>query len=146
MPESPVQSRRTTWSGKYSISLSATPDTPWSKTSARASISRGRDFYPFWNESRKDSYHGLWLPARTDCVVSDSIFFQRHGVELVVLDQEDKSPESELAEDVLAVIQVFGCRWNGKRRYGRRTDQDPKSQTTPQQGSEETPRCLEARS
>ena len=43
--------------------------------------------------------------------------FQRHSVNLVVLDKDDKSPEAELAEDVLAVIQVFGCRWNGRRSY-----------------------------
>ncbi|GAQ87932.1 hypothetical protein KFL_003890030 [Klebsormidium nitens] len=45
--------------------------------------------------------------------------FKRHGVELLVCDKADKSPEAELAEDVLAVIQVFGCRWNGKRSYNR---------------------------
>ena len=41
----------------------------------------------------------------------------RHGTQLVVLDEEDKSPEAELGEDVLAIMQVFACRWNDKRRY-----------------------------
>jgi len=42
----------------------------------------------------------------------------RYKVELVVLDRnEDKSPEQELVQDVLSVIQVFNCKWNGRRRY-----------------------------
>ena len=43
-------------------------------------------------------------------------FFERQGVRLLVLEQDDKSPEAELAEDVLSVVQVFSCRWNGRRR------------------------------
>jgi putative resolvase len=74
--------------------------------------------------------------------------FQRHGVDLVVLDQEDKSPEAELAEDVLAVVQVFACRWNGKRRYRGRagTHKDQEDQTAAEPKPEEAARCMEARS
>ncbi len=43
--------------------------------------------------------------------------FQQNNVELVVLDKSDKSPELEFTEDILAVLQVFACRWNGKRKY-----------------------------
>lgn len=44
-------------------------------------------------------------------------FFRQHAVELVVLDRSDKSPEQEFTEDILAILQVFACRWNGKRKY-----------------------------
>lgn len=43
--------------------------------------------------------------------------FKRNNVKLVVLDKEDTTPEQELTRDILAIMQVFSCRWNGKRRY-----------------------------
>jgi predicted site-specific integrase-resolvase len=43
--------------------------------------------------------------------------FEKSNVELLVLDQSDKSPEQEFTEDVLAILQVFACRWNGSRKY-----------------------------
>ena len=51
--------------------------------------------------------------------------FETHGTRLVVLDQADKSPEVEFSEDVLAIMQVFACRWNGRRRYA---DRQPNTQ------------------
>jgi predicted site-specific integrase-resolvase len=47
-----------------------------------------------------------------------SWFFQIHQVELVVLNKEvDSTEEKEMAEDILAIINVFNCRVNGKRKY-----------------------------
>jgi excisionase family DNA binding protein len=43
--------------------------------------------------------------------------FQREKVKLTILEQNDLSPEQELSNDVLSIIQVFRCRRNGKRRY-----------------------------
>lgn len=41
-----------------------------------------------------------------------------YNVELVVLDKENfKTPESELAEDLVSIIHVFSCRINGRRKY-----------------------------
>jgi predicted site-specific integrase-resolvase len=51
------------------------------------------------------------------------------GATLVVLhDRVDPnpSPEQELAEDLMAVVTVFSCRFNGKRRY-RNADQGGKA-------------------
>jgi predicted site-specific integrase-resolvase len=36
---------------------------------------------------------------------------------ILVLEQIDKSPEQEFSEDILSILQVFACRWNGKRKY-----------------------------
>ena len=45
-------------------------------------------------------------------------FFQIHQVELLVLNKEmDSSQEKEMAEDILAIINVFNCRVNGRRKY-----------------------------
>lgn len=41
-----------------------------------------------------------------------------NGVELLVLNENlDSTGQSELAEDLLAIINVFNCRVNGKRKY-----------------------------
>jgi predicted site-specific integrase-resolvase len=40
------------------------------------------------------------------------------GVRLLVLDQQnDSAPGSELADDLMAIVQVFSCRANGRRKY-----------------------------
>jgi predicted site-specific integrase-resolvase len=51
--------------------------------------------------------------------------FQCHGVKLVVynngVEDESTGPDNgELAEDLLAIINVFNCRVNGKRKYQRK--------------------------
>jgi predicted site-specific integrase-resolvase len=43
--------------------------------------------------------------------------FSENDTKLVVYEQIDKTPETEFAEDILAILQVFACKWNGKRRY-----------------------------
>jgi predicted site-specific integrase-resolvase len=40
-----------------------------------------------------------------------------HGTRLMVQHAPVETPESELADDLLAVVTVFACRRNGKRRY-----------------------------
>jgi putative resolvase len=55
------------------------------------------------------------------------------GATLVVLhDQVDPnpSPEQELTEDLMAIVDVFSCRFNGKRRY-RQTHQGGKDAPIP---------------
>ena len=44
--------------------------------------------------------------------------FQQNGVKLLVLNEKVESSEnSELADDLLSIINVFNCRVNGKRKY-----------------------------
>jgi len=43
--------------------------------------------------------------------------FTQNSTKLVVLDRTKKVPEQEFTEDILAILQVFACRWNSKRRY-----------------------------
>ena len=64
-----------------------------------------------------------------------SWILETHGARIVVLDQTDKSPIDEIGEDVLAIMQVFACRWNGKRRY-RKTKGGQKDQSLPDTASE----------
>ncbi len=43
--------------------------------------------------------------------------FVKNDTKLLVYEQSDKSPEEEFTEDILSILQVFACRWNGKRKY-----------------------------
>jgi predicted site-specific integrase-resolvase len=38
-------------------------------------------------------------------------------VRVDVLDTEGVSPEQELSDDLLNIVQIFCCRRNGRRRY-----------------------------
>lgn len=62
--------------------------------------------------------------------------FSENDTKLVVHEQIDKSPEVEFTEDILAILQVFACRWNGKRKY--RIDKNTEVQIETKQYPEET--------
>lgn len=50
-----------------------------------------------------------------------AVVFRQRGTKLVVLDAADASPEQELSDDLLSIVQIFCCRRNGKRRYAAST-------------------------
>ena len=49
---------------------------------------------------------------------------QQNGGSILVLNQSDGSPESELTEDLLATLHTFSCRMHGLRRYSAAIAQD----------------------
>ena len=51
---------------------------------------------------------------------------QQNGGKIVVLSEpEQSSPETELVEDLIAIITVFAARVHGLRKYGDRLKKDP---------------------
>ena len=48
----------------------------------------------------------------------------QNGGAVLVLNQPDASPESELTEDLLAILHTFSCRMHGLRRYRAAIAQD----------------------
>ena len=44
-------------------------------------------------------------------------FCQRHGTEIVILNNPDTSPDQELAEDLISIIDVFSDRLHSLRKY-----------------------------
>lgn len=51
--------------------------------------------------------------------------FEKCNVKLIVLDTDsDKSPDAELADDIISIIHVYSCRSMGKRRYKNKKDKD----------------------
>lgn len=53
----------------------------------------------------------------------------QNNSKIVVLDQTNKSPDKEFTEDILAILQVFACRWNGKRKYTTIENKENKAET-----------------
>ncbi|NEP54542.1 MAG: IS607 family transposase [Moorea sp. SIO3C2] len=53
-----------------------------------------------------------------------------NGGKILVLDQPESCPQSELTADLLSIIHVFSCRIHGLRKYGKKIKEDssvPKS-------------------
>ena len=44
-------------------------------------------------------------------------YLEQHGCKLVVINNESLSPESEMVQDLMAIIHCFSCRLYGLRRY-----------------------------
>ncbi|AOX00631.1 integrase [Moorena producens PAL-8-15-08-1] len=47
-----------------------------------------------------------------------------NGGKILVLDQPESCPESELTADLLSIIHVFSCRIHGLRKYGKKIKED----------------------
>jgi putative resolvase len=48
--------------------------------------------------------------------------FQRHNAKLLCDQEREGGTETELAEDLLAIVTVFSARYYGKRKYTRKTE------------------------
>lgn len=58
-----------------------------------------------------------------------------YGTEILVLDNADTTPEEELGTDLMSIVQVYCCRWNGRRRY-KTKNKDKEVEIKPEQGTE----------
>ncbi|NEO19199.1 MULTISPECIES: IS607 family transposase [unclassified Moorena] len=47
-----------------------------------------------------------------------------NGGKILVLDNPESCPESELTADLLSIIHVFSCRVHGLRKYGKKIKED----------------------
>ena len=57
-----------------------------------------------------------------------------YGTKIVVLDTRDTTEEAELGNDLMAIVQVYCCRWNGRRRYKVQA-QSEETEVEPKQGA-----------
>ena len=57
------------------------------------------------------------------------MFVEKSGGTIKVIDddQEHKSSEQELSEDLLSIVQIYCCKQMGKRRYKNKSDNSSKS-------------------
>jgi len=49
---------------------------------------------------------------------------EKHGTEIIVINNEEMSPEKELVEDLVSIIHVFSCRIYGLRKYKKKIKED----------------------
>lgn len=68
-----LRNKKTILKDKFLLCLSNSPDQQLLKTLDQESTLKGKDFYPFWNEQRKDLYNLLPFPVEIDSVGLDSI-------------------------------------------------------------------------
>lgn len=52
------------------------------------------------------------------------------GAKVLVLDSQDSTPEEELGKDLMSIVQVYCCRWNGRRRYSNKAGKSEDSKTS----------------
>ena len=64
----------------------------------------------------------------------------QHNTKLVVQQSDQKPSEQEFVYDVLSIIQIYTCKWNGRRRY---TCQSQKSKITIDINTEKTLSTME---
>lgn len=61
--------------------------------------------------------------------------FEKHGAQIVVLNEVSCSPEQELVQDLATIVHVFSCRLHGLRKYNKTLKEDkdlPQSRTKEQ--------------
>ena len=58
------------------------------------------------------------------------------GAKIVVLDPQDGAPEEELGKDLMSIVQVYCCKWNGKRRYRNKKDENNEASSETDKGAE----------
>jgi len=63
-------------------------------------------------------------------------FCKEFETEILVLNTEDHTPEEELGSDLMSIVQVYCCRWNGKRRYKASKGEESKTETPTNEGTE----------
>ena len=63
--------------------------------------------------------------------------FLQNNTKILVLDQSSKTTEEQFTEDILAILQVFACRWNGKRSYTKTNSKNAKNKTQIELNSKE---------
>jgi len=44
-------------------------------------------------------------------------FCEKHGTEIIIMNQERLSPEQEMTQDLISIIHTFSCRLYGLRKY-----------------------------
>jgi excisionase family DNA binding protein len=60
----------------------------------------------------------------------------QHACKIIVLDHQDGAPEDELGKDLMSIVQIYCCRWNGRRVKGAAEDEDDEAEAEPNEGAE----------
>ena len=136
--ESHPKTKKTTSKGKSSTCKSITQTTESSQTSDQDSTLKEKVFDPSLNWLPKVESEKLWLPIETDSAALHSnwlsgSFKSIKSKSWFSIKRWTPQKKKEMAEDILAIINVFNCRVNGKRKYKpreKKNEQDQKVDKT----------------
>ena len=108
-------------------------------TSGEDSTGSARDSSPYWSEFTGGISSLLWLPTGTGSPGSDlnssSGWSSKTAGRSWFSTSRMPAPQSELTEDLLAVLHTFSCRMHGLRRYRTAIEADSGlSQPGPEEG------------
>ena len=53
-------------------------------------------------------------------------FLKSNGTEILIVNNEDLSPDEEMVQDLIRIIHVFSCRIYGLRKYKSKIQEDKK--------------------
>jgi putative resolvase len=70
-------------------------------------------------------------------------FCKESSTDILVLDDEDTTPEAELGKDLMSIVQVYCCRWNGRRRYSKNDNKSLQVEDQADSSTEETPQSMD---
>lgn len=51
-------------------------------------------------------------------------FLSKFNVKIIVVNNEDLSPQEELVQDIVSILHVFSCRIYGMRKYKKKIEGD----------------------
>ena len=51
-------------------------------------------------------------------------FLGKYNVKIIVVNNETLSPNEELVQDIISILQVFSCRVYGMRKYKKNIEED----------------------
>jgi excisionase family DNA binding protein len=53
----------------------------------------------------------------------------QNNTPIVVLDKDTSTPSEDIGKDILSIIQIYCCKWNGKRRYTQKNKKESQVET-----------------
>ena len=53
-------------------------------------------------------------------------FLNKFGVKFIIVNNESLSPQEELVQDIISILDVFSCRIYGLRKYKKKIKEDMK--------------------
>lgn len=51
-------------------------------------------------------------------------FLSKFNIEIIVVNKESLSPQEELVQDIISILQIFSCRIYGLRKYKNKIRED----------------------
>lgn len=61
----------------------------------------------------------------------------QYGTKILVLEHSDNTPTEELGKDLLSIVQIYCCKWNGQRRYKEKVKESKNTEDASAESNQE---------